>query len=510
MSTSGQAARAVAALFWAAFLAFGTLSPAAAQAPDQVPAPADRAPPRASDNILLDGLSEWSDAVQADVVWPRVPFPTPTDRPADEGLVLRSLLWPVAVHAEPGVDEARTSAVLHALEDAALELDTLGWPAPKYDGGRGGGSELDVYLHADGGIAEPVAFTTRPAPLEREAPTRYEAARVDVPTSATDIDGAVTFAEMSDAIDPALTSACAVTTYADALLLSMDPAESPQWRRATAVYLAYLITGRFGCDESLVFRQQTESWRGFVSHDPSTGEGGALLVGAISARHDRETGTFIRDLWNATAQYTRDAYESPASDLHALPDYYYVIAQGVAVARDPLTNIVEDFAASRWLAGARRPHHALAFPILRALPDAATVPAYAHSSWSELPRSMRYEGSVEPYATAYAVCDVHDAPAGSRLRVWLRGEFGVEWSLIAIRLDANGDEIARVRAPPRPTPRSYLPVELFEGTAQVVLAVTNIGARGLDADQPDDFVRSFRVAMDRGSDDDAAAADWAP
>jgi hypothetical protein len=491
----------------ALFLVGSGALPAAAQLPDPssvAPGP-ERAPPHASDFGLLEGLSEWSDAVQAEVVWPRVPFPTPTPRPADDGLVLRSTLWPVAVHAEAAVSPELARAVLDALEDASLELTRMGWPALPPDGGRGGGEELDVYLRADE-VVETPAIDVRPAPLERPAPVRFEAARVDVPRSATDVDGAVTFAEMSAAVDPALVPACAVTTYADALLLSMDPAESAQWRRATAVYLAYLVTGRFGCDESLVVRQQTESWRAFVSHDPSTGEGGALLVGAISARHDAETGSFIRDLWNADQQWTPDAYTSPASELHALPDYYYVIAHGVALARDPLTGIVEDFAASRWLAGTRSPSHALAYPILGALPDAATVPAYGTTAWPLLPRSMRFDGALEPYGTAYAVCDVHDAPPGSRLRVWLRGEFGVEWSMVALRLDAHGEEIARMRAPPRPTPESFLPVELFEGTAQVVVAVTNLGARGLDADQPDDFVRSFRVAFDQSRTDETTAA----
>jgi hypothetical protein len=273
----------------------------------------------------------------------------------------------------------------------------------------------------------------------------------------------------------------------------MDPAESPQWRRATAVYLAYLVTGRFGCDDSLIVRQQRESWRGYVSHDADTGEGGALLLGAISARHDRETGTFVRDMWNAARQRTPD----PDAGLHALPDLYYVLAHGVALARDPLVRIVEDFAASRWLAGERRPPHALAYPILAALPRSASVVAYATTRWTELPRSMRYDGALEPYGTAYVVCDVRGAPSGAALRVWLRGEFGVEWSMVAIRLGASGDEIARVRAPPRPTPESYMPVELFDGTAEVVIAITNLDARGLDADEPDDFVRSFRVAMDR-------------
>jgi hypothetical protein len=446
---------------------------------------------------IIEGLAAFADTLAPGDTWPLVRFPPPRPRPAEGGLTLCATLSPVCVHADPGVSDARARAALAALEDAALELDRMGWSAPPFDGGRGGTSGFDLYLRADDAFVDVAEGGRTPAPLERPAPNRFERASVDVSTFATHIDGAVTFAEMADGVDPALVPACALTAYADAMLLALDPAEAPAWRRATAVYLAYLVTGRFGCDESLVITQQVESFRSFASHDPSSGEGGALLVGAISARHDRETGAFIRDLWNADQQNSRDAFTTNGGDLHALPDFYYVLAHAVALARDPLTHIIEDFGASRYRAGARSSEGS-AYPILRALPPAATVPTYATTRWDALPRSLRYDGALESYGSAYVTVDVSNAPPGSRLRVWLRGEFGVEWSMIALRLDAHGAEVARVRAPPRPTPEAYLPVELLDGTAQVVVVVTNLSARGLDADEPDDFARSFRVAMDRG------------
>ena len=89
---------------------------------------------------------------------------------------------------------------------------------------------------------------------------------------------------------------------------------------------------------------------------------------------------------------------------------------------------------------------------------------------------------IEPTGSYYAEVDVRGAPAGSRLRVFLRGEFGVAWSLAAARLGPNGEELGRMSAPPRRgTPRSYLPVELGAGTATVVIAVTNLGREPRDA-----------------------------
>ena len=58
-------------------------------------------------------------------------------------------------------------------------------------------------------------------------------------------------------------------------------------------------------------------------------------------------------------------------------------------------------------------------------------------------------------------------------------------------------EISRTRAPARDEPRSYLSIELLRGTADVVLVVTNLSGRGLDADEPDDHVRAFRLTVDR-------------
>ncbi len=86
-----------------------------------------------------------------------------------------------------------------------------------------------------------------------------------------------------------------------------------------------------------------------------------------------------------------------------------------------------------------------------------------------------------------------------RCGFWLRGEYGVGWALSAVRLAADGQERGRVRAPVRPrTPRSYIPLELPYGeTAKVVIVVTNMGARLVDADEPSDLARAFRLVLDK-------------
>ena len=61
---------------------------------------------------------------------------------------------------------------------------------------------------------------------------------------------------------------------------------------------------------------------------------------------------------------------------------------------------------------------------------------------------------------------------GARLRIWLRGEPGVRWSLLALRLDRAGRELGRVQAPIRQLPESYLPLELTPDTASVLVVLT--------------------------------------
>ena len=138
--------------------------------------------------------------------------------------------------------------------------------------------------------------------------------------------------------------------------------------------------------------------------------------------------------------------------------------------------------------------------VVRALPADAEVPLVGTTSWGELPRRYEPNGlELEPFGSAYLLVDTSDAPAGSVLRIWMRGEYGVGWSLIAVRLGADGRERGRVRAPVRPrTPRSYIPLELTDDeTERVLVVVTNMGGRLPDADEPEEMLRAFRLILDK-------------
>ncbi len=428
-------------------------------------------------------IDEWAAAMAESLArrWngPVTEWPAPAPRPAAAG-VLRSFERPVSLHVGPRVSAARADRALAALEAAYDYLAAHRWPLPMADGGLGGTGGFDLYLVDGEGDA------ARPIHASYDAPHVHEG-----------FDAVAPFARMDDdLVSDARLEGCVVSAFVQATLLGEDPAEAPAWRVATGDFVAYLLTGHFGCGEEGVIEQQRGSWQTWIGNGAASGEGGALFLAMLSARTDGLTGDFIRDLWSAAPQRTWEG-----DRLRAAPDMWQVLNAVMEVGRDPLDRFLEEVAVSRWFAGpqARREHAPL--EVLRGLPEDAAVPVSGRAAWPGLPRRFEPRDlEVEPYGSAYLVVDTRDAPPGSLLRIWLRGELGVGWALAAVRIGSDGSERGRVRAPVRPlNPRSYIPLELPDGdTDEVVIVVTNMGARLVDADEEDDQVRSFRLILDRG------------
>lgn len=413
---------------------------------------------------------------------PRTPWPEPKERPRVSGGRTRSFFHPVAVQVAAGVGLREVEEALHALELAHWWMETNGWPLPIPDGGRGETEEFDLYLVPS---AEP----------ETLDPNRPSWTSYDAPVHWRGLDAVQAFGVVeTDEVDPLQLTPCVISTYVRAALLSHDPAEAEAWRLATGDYVAYLLTGRFGCSDDGVIAQQRESWRTWIGSAHESGEGGALFLAMLSARADGLTGRFVRDLWSGAAQLTWEGDE-----LRASPDMWQVIYTVMEVGEDPLLRLVEEMGVSRFFAGADGRRAGAPLSLLRDLPDGAAVPVHGRTRFGELPR--RFEPNdveLEPQGSAYVLVDTSEAAAGSRLQIWLRGEYGVRWALTAVRLGADGRERGRTRAPVRSTmPRSYIPLELTDDeTASVLIVVTNLGARLVDADEPDDQVRSFSLILD--------------
>lgn len=441
-------------------------------------------------------LDAWAQAIAEGSMprWtgPRVAWSAPTPRPEGEGYVARSALAPVAVHAALGVEPARADAVLEALELAHDWMESGGWGAPYADGGRGGDDALDVYLvralPEAGGFEAPA-----PAPGEPDAvPPRAIRVGWDTPIGWAPLDAVTSFAAIDViAVDDASLASCAVSAYAQALVAQQDPAEAPAWRRAIGAFVAWQLTGSFGCAEDAIEAQQAAVHQGLVSHAPGSGEGGAMLLAAISARHDGSSGEFVRDLVQGARQWTWEG-----EGLRAEPDLWHAIAHFLSLSRTRHTweRLLEEVAVARYFTGRRAGRGARSLRVMRAVPGEVPV---AETEWSRLPRTpYRGELELEAGGSAYARVDVRAAGPDDVLRVWLRGEHGVEWSMVAVRLDAEGNELGRMRAPVRREPRAYLPVELDPEVASVLVVVTNLSWRRPDADEPDENVRGFRLVLD--------------
>jgi len=419
----------------------------------------------------LLGADEIAEAIvsMTSRVWtgPRTPAPDRVQRPREASLTIRSPYALLAVHADPRVTQRTMRQAITALERARARLDAMGWPPPISDGDLGGGPELDLYL---------TSALPADAYSDGMAPWAY-------------LDRASTFAVLNPATPTARLDACVTAAYAEALLMSMDPAEAKAWRRATAAWLTWELTGHFGCDEAVTL-QQAEPFRSWVGGAASDGAGGALWLAYLSARHDTASSHFVRDIWGLASQRTWEGAE-----LRADPDLWSAIETAVDRSGDRLLDNVEELAVLRWFVGRSDSSNA----VVAAIDDDARVPI--SRQMKRLPTRVIAPEPLESFGSAYVVMDAAVWGDSMHLRTWLQGEYGVRWSFVAIQLDERGDEIRRIAAPHTgPTPKAYLPIDIDDRTERLLFVVTNLSNALPDADQADVNERAFELIVDRNDD----------
>jgi hypothetical protein len=418
----------------------------------------------------LLGADEMAEAIvsMTSLVWtgPRTPTPSPVRRPGAASLVIRSPHALLTVHADPSVSQHTMRAAMAALEHARARLDAMGWPAPISDGDLGGGPDVDLYLTA---ALPPDAYS-------------------DGMASWAYLDRASTFAVLDPATPTAMLDACVTAAYTEALLMSIDPAEARTWRRATAAWLTWELTGRFGCSDA-VARQQAEPFRSWVGGAAGDGAGGALWLAYLSARHDTVSGRFIRDVWGLASQRTWEG-----TGLRGDPDLWSAIETAVEQSGDRLLDNVEELAVLRWFVGRGDPRDA----VVTALDGDAKVPI--SRQLKRLPTRVIAHRPLESFGSAYVVINAATWNGSSRLRAWLRGEYGVRWSFAAVQLDERNNEIRRIAAPHTgPTPNAYLPIDIDDATQRLLFVVTNLSNALPDADEPEVHQRSFELIVDNGN-----------
>ena len=391
-----------------------------------------------------------------------VHFPDPAPRPVADGIVLCAERAPVCVHAVPTQAPARVALTLNALQEAYEWLSAAGFALPYPDGGHGGDLNFDLYLVPG---------------VEHGA-----GAAADAPIAWADFDAAATHALVDSALGDEALPHCALVALTEAALLGQEPAEDEGVRRAIAAFIGWIRDLQFGCDNATEDAQRAPELGTRGARDEQVAAA-SLWLAMLSQRHDAGTGLFIRDAWDIARQKS----EQP-DQLHETPTFWQAIAAALEKAGESLDDSAIEFAVARYFAGFA----------LGALPELARVPVAIAPAFAALPKHLAPpRAALATYGSAYTSVDTRGAAPGARLKVWLRGEPGVRWSLVAVRLDANGHELGRVAAPPRTVPESYIPLELEAGTKQVLLVVTKLPALPLIKPLPLDDASGFRLILDR-------------
>lgn len=414
---------------------------------------------------------------------PTVPYPE-TSRP-ELPLAVCSIDQPLCVHAGPD-SAAEAASWLAELEAARALVEALGFPVPQPDAGRGGTFELDVYLTG------PAPDTAPTSEADADSVPRKVSAELDEPAGASLLDGASTYALVDPSVPPAQRHPCAIQAIAEAGLRSQDPAESRLATGAVSGFVAYLATGAYGCADRIEAVQLAPE-PGIAAEESDALAALQLALLVISRRHDGGDGAFIRDVWQLSRQ------KSPSVDaMRISPSFFEALDRALKNSGESFELITEEVGIARYFAtrGDRESRGALP-----AMPASIGVPVVAIEPYAELPAHLPVrEPLLGPLGSSYAQIDTSSAPPGSRLDVWLRGDIGRKLVLTAIRLGADGREIGRMTAPPRKLPHSFLPIELEQGTASVLLVVTaliddlrTLGFFELDNDA------GFRLILDKKS-----------
>jgi hypothetical protein len=394
---------------------------------------------------------------------PLVHFPDPVPRPESPGWVVRSERLPLTVHGPGELSRARLHAFLQALEAGYEQLGREGWPLPYPDGGQGGSQDFDVYLVAD---LEPRATAHAEQPIAWEG-----------------LDAATTFAVLDAGLPTSSLPRCALAALVQAGLLAADPAESAAARLATAAFVTRLSSGELGCEDALE-ASQARPELGLLGEQDGSIASLARMLALLASRHARDGQRFVQELWQLARQHSEHS-----DALHARPDFLQALQAVLAKAGESLDQAAIELALARY---------GLAPGAAVASEARAQVPTLAATTWTALPHHTKEpEALLATYGSAYARVDVRNAPQGARLAVWLKGEPGVRWSLTCVRLSAQGGELGRVLAPPRPVSSSFIPLELTEDTSEVLIVVTKLPWKKPGELEPELDAHGFRLIFDR-------------
>jgi hypothetical protein len=336
-----------------------------------------------------------------------------------------SVREPLCVHATRGTAPALVLDALAAFEQAYRTLVRgLELPAPLGDFDAGGGPELDLYL-------APPDRTTRGFERTHVFPDARRPAGFDRASAFC--------TALAD--DGALLARAAALCVGEAIALRLDPAEPPDFRRAFATELAWLLGPPTTLDFEAVSDVQAHPTRALAGRElTAASEGHALFLEYLETKLGTGApGELSTALLAAATQTTPPDAHTWQNE----PDWFDVLRHTLGDTEAKTASFLGDFAVTRGLLGEREDG--------RHLPSLAWTGHFGAAAfdWTipfeTLPRRVRLT-PVEPTGAALVWLDLTGAPQNLTLGIRAEWEPPAEfqWTLVTVGKDG---ELARLEVP---------------------------------------------------------------
>jgi hypothetical protein len=369
-----------------------------------------------------------------------------------------SLRVPVCVHHAASLPADLGAAYLLALEDAHARLvGALALPRPLADPGLGPTSGLDLYLLPEGPRELVVASDPR---MLSDARTSAHC-RVRPSREAHRHHAAVCVAE--------------------AILMGLNAAETPYFRRAIAAYLASTIEGPATAALQAIDTLQDNPQLTVVGRELAPeSEGGELLLHYLDKRL---AAARPGPLPVALLQLARTGTAAGRLEWDNEPDSIDVLRQAFDGSGDSFGDFMLGFAVQRAFVGSRDSGQNA--PSLLWLGDAGRVRFDWVLKASSLPRRVAPLRPLEPFGTSYIWLDLDRVSLGSTLafRADWEAPSSFRWTLVAI--DAEGGLLRRYDLPEvRDATSAERTIVDYAAASALLIVGTNLG--GVDRAHPFD------------------------
>jgi hypothetical protein len=388
-------------------------------------------------------------------------------RPAVAHGSLRGARIPVRVH---GVAQSSADELRAALSDAerAYELivDRMHLSAPLFDGARGGGPELDLYLVDD------VPFV------------RVDADAIDY-GEPWDCSPAVI--RVRRGLSPTARRRAITEGVAHASLLAADARQARAYRVAFASAIAARALGEGADDAALTLAARDIGAGLFVTPDDESSRGEAVFFDLLASRFDDGT----HSLWRGLSQMLVARTPGGAARFADEPDPFDAFRRLLRSEPGGFDGFLLDYYAARALTGTPGDR----FDSVGFRADAHLAPEPLRTVRArELPQWITSARPLGQMGAAYVVVETAGLQEGT-LSLWFHGAPWRHWAVTAVRLDGVDRDRGRAPSPPVLDGEWSTTMELSAADARVLIVVVDKGDHFADLDRPTDRDGSFALNL---------------